>query len=51
MIMLSSSLKMVYFIVMVFCCMFLMALRDFKFFKLGMMFWLHAILDSTKPLS
>jgi hypothetical protein len=39
---------MVYYIVMDFY-MFLMALRDFKFSKLGTMFWIHAILNSTKP--
>jgi hypothetical protein len=38
-IMLSLSFKMVYFIMMVFC-IFLMALCDFKFFKVGMMPWL-----------
>ncbi len=37
MIMLCLSFKMVYFIVMVFC-LFLMAMRDFKFSKLGTMF-------------
>jgi hypothetical protein len=37
-IMLSLIFEMVYFIMMVFC-MFLMAFRNFKFFKLGMMFW------------
>jgi hypothetical protein len=47
-IMLTSSFKMVYFIVMVFY-MILMALHDFKFFKLGTMLWLQAILESTKP--
>jgi hypothetical protein len=41
---------MVYFIMMVFC-MFLMALCDFKFSKLSMMFWLYAILDLIRPWS
>jgi hypothetical protein len=49
-IMPSSSFKMVYYIVMVFC-MFLMAMCDFKFSKLGTMFWLQAILDPTRPWS
>jgi hypothetical protein len=46
MIMLSLIFKMVYFIVMVFY-MLMMALCNFKFFRLGTMFWLQAILDST----
>jgi hypothetical protein len=49
-IMLCSSFKMVYFMVMVFC-IFLMALCDFKFSRLSMMFWLHVILNSTRPWS
>jgi hypothetical protein len=48
--MLSLNFKMVYFIMMVFC-MFLMALCDFKFFRLGTMFWLQGILDLTRPWS
>jgi len=30
-------------------CMFLVAMHDFKYSKLGMMFLLQAILDSTRP--
>ncbi len=45
MIMVSSNFKMVYFIMMVYC-MFLIALRDFKFSRLGTMLWLNAISNS-----
>jgi hypothetical protein len=49
-IMSSLSFKMVYYIMMFFC-MFLMALHDFKIFRLGTIFWMQAILDSVRPWS